>query len=164
MKVFPSYYAYLFITEALGFSRSNRIANLYPGRQSNGSSITTAMGDVSSGQLASYGLWDLDGELNSELPSKLALLNLQIYNTTQAETDIRFNATFDISAYVRDPRQQVRIRRLQAPGADVKEGNQTLWAGQSYATGLATGDIREEVVEGPLINVQASEAALVFLV
>lgn len=163
VKVFPSYYAYLFVTEALGVSKYNRIANIFPGRQANGSSITTAMGDVSSGQLVSYGLWDLDGERGSALPSKLALLNLQIYNTTQAGTDIRLNGTFDISAYVRDPRQQVRIRRLQAPGADVKEGNQTLWAGQSYATGLATGDIREEIVEGPLINVQASEAALVFL-
>lgn len=163
VKVFPSYYAYLFITEALGFSKSNRIANIYPGRQANGSSITTALGDDSSGQLVSYGFWDLSGPLNSEYPSKLALLNLQIYNTTQAGTDIRPNATFDISAYVKDLKQQVRIRRLQASGADVKEGDDTLWAGQKYGTGLATGGIREELVEGPLVHVQASEAALVFL-
>lgn len=163
VKVFPSYYAYLFVTEALGFSKSTRIANLFPGRQANGSTNTTQLGDVSSGQLVSYGFWDLDGPLKTRYPSKLALLNLQIYNASQTGTTVRPNATFDISAYVKDPGQRVKIRRLQAPGADIIEGNATLWAGQNFGSGSPIGQVKEEIAPGPLVNVRASEAALVFL-
>ncbi|RXW24284.1 hypothetical protein EST38_g1587 [Candolleomyces aberdarensis] len=133
VKVFPSYYAYLFITEAIGKSKSVQIANLYPGRQSNGSSITTALGDVSAGQLVAYGLWDKGGPLKDEFPSKLALLNLQIFNKTQ--DIVRPRASIDISAFIRTPGQQIRIRRLQAPGADVKDGNANFNREASYEDG-----------------------------
>ena len=162
IKVFPSYYAYLFITEAIGKSKSVQIANVYPGRQANGSSITTALGDVSAGQLVAYGLWDKDGPFKEESPSKLALLNLQIFNKTQ--DIVRPKASIDISAFIETPGQRISIRRLQAPGADVKEGSETTWAGQSYGSGLASGEIREEISTNPLVTLQASEAALVSLV
>ena len=80
VKVFPSYAAYLFVAEMLGTSGDLQIANLYPGRQANGSTITPALGDTSEGQISVYGLWD---EAKPEYPSKFAVLNLEIYNVTQ---------------------------------------------------------------------------------
>ncbi|KAJ3514586.1 hypothetical protein NLJ89_g2287 [Agrocybe chaxingu] len=161
IQVFPAYSTYLFITEALGFSRNLRIANLYPGRQANGSSITTELGDTSAGQLVAYGFWDEDAPTSRSFPTKLALLNLEIFN--QTNTGARPSSQFDISAFRRDEKRPVRIRRLQAPGADVKGGNVTTWAGQIFSTGKATGDLVEETQRESTISLQASEAALVFL-
>ncbi|KAF5371822.1 hypothetical protein D9615_009550 [Tricholomella constricta] len=158
--VFPSYSAYLFVAETLGHSKSLRIANIYPGRQANGSTITTALGDKSEGQLVAYGFWD-DKPSGHEFPSKFALLNLQIYNQTQ--TIPRPIATFDISGYLKNARRAVTVRRLTAPGADIKEANVTTWAGQHFASGLAAGKFMEEKVSGGRIVVKASEAVLVIL-
>ncbi|KAF8071703.1 glycoside hydrolase family 79 protein [Lyophyllum atratum] len=161
IKVFPSYSAYIFVAETLGHSKSLRIANIYPGRQANGSSITTAMGDKSEGQLVAYGLWDDKLPSGHKYPSKLALLNLQIYNQTQ--TIPRPVSTFDISSYLENPHAAVTVRRLTAPGADIKEANVTTWAGQNFATGLADGKFVEEKVSGGKIAVKASEAVLVIV-
>ncbi|KAF9468152.1 glycoside hydrolase family 79 protein [Collybia nuda] len=161
VKVFPSYSAYLFVAETLGHSKSLRIANIYPGRQANGSTITTALGDKSAGELVAYGFWDDALPTRHRFPVKLALLNLQIYNQTQNIP--RPVSTFDISAYKQDPSSQVTIRRLTAPGADVKEANVTSWAGQTFAQGIASGKVIEEKVRGGRISVSASEAVLVFL-
>ncbi|KAF8149874.1 glycoside hydrolase family 79 protein [Crassisporium funariophilum] len=161
IQVFPSYLSYLFIGEALGHSKNLQIANLYPGRQANGSSITTALGDESAGQLVAYGFWDSNLPSAHKFPAKLALLNLQIFNQTQ--TIPRPLATFDISAFRQDIRRPFTIRRLQGPGADVKAGNVTTWAGQVYSSGSATGKLVEEKQVSSQIEVQASEAVLVFL-
>ncbi|KDR76300.1 hypothetical protein GALMADRAFT_247654 [Galerina marginata CBS 339.88] len=161
IQVFPSYSAYLFVTEALGHSTSLRIANLYPGRQANGSSITTALGDQSAGQLVAYGFWDTEQPSSKAFPTKLALLNLQIFNQTQAGP--RPTAEFDISAFRKDVHRPFTIRRLQAPGADVKLGNVTTWAGQSFSSGVAVGALKEEKQSNSVISVQASEAVLLFL-
>ncbi|KAL0580465.1 hypothetical protein V5O48_001535 [Marasmius crinis-equi] len=159
-QVFPSYSAYLFITETLGHSRSLRIANIYPGRQSNGSTVTTGGGDTSAGQLVAYGFWDAEGSSGLQFPSKLALINMQIYNQTSNET--RPSTEFDFSSYLPSPDTPVRVRRLQSPGADVKLGNQTFWAGQTFAsTGQAEGELKEETITGGKITLEASEAALV---
>jgi len=160
VHVYPAYSAYLFIAEALGTSKTLKIANIYPGRQANGSSITTALGDQSAGQLVAYGFWDESAATGRSSPTKLALLNMQIYNQTQAKP--RPSAVFDISAFLQSD-VGVRIRRLQAPGADVKNGTLTTWAGQTYSTGEASGRVAEELVTGGKIEVAASEAALVFL-
>lgn len=159
VKVFPSYSAYLFVAEVIGSSRSLRIGNIYPGRQANGSSITTEMGDESQGQLVVYGFWD--DSLSVDFPVKLALLNLQSYNETTEGT--RPSTTFDISEYLSESADSVAVRRLQAPGADVKDGNITTWAGQTYANGVAEGVLTEEKIAGGEIAVAASEAVLVFL-
>ncbi|KAL0954468.1 hypothetical protein HGRIS_003441 [Hohenbuehelia grisea] len=159
VKVFPSYSAYLFVAEAIGHSETIRIANLYPGRQTNGSTITTAGGDSSAGQLVAYGLWDDSAPSGTRAPTKLALLNLQIFNQTQ--TEARPSTIFDISDFV--GKRTVRVRRLQAPGADVKGANVTAWAGQSFESGVSNGKLREERISGGKITVQASEAALIFL-
>lgn len=161
VQVFPSYATYLFITEALGRSTSTRIANLYPGRQSNGSTITTALGDKSAGQLVAYGFWDDSQPSSRAFPTKFALLNLQIFNQTQSGP--RPSVQFDISAFRQDLRRPITIRRLQAPGADVKLANLTTWAGQSYSTGVAAGSLKEEKQVSSIIEVEASEAALVVL-
>ncbi|KAJ6531713.1 glycoside hydrolase family 79 protein [Mycena capillaripes] len=160
-QVFPSYSAYLFITETIGHSKSLRIANLWPGRQSNGSTITTAGGDFSAGQSVVYGFWEDSAQ---EFPSKIALLNLQIFNQTEAGP--RPTTTFDISAFLPPRQNSVTVKRLQAPGADVTFGNQTTWAGQTFAldsNGVAKGKYKEEIIKGGKIVVEASEAALVCL-
>lgn len=160
-QVFPAYSAYLFITETIGHSKSLRIANLWPGRQSNGSTITTAGGDISAGQSVVYGFWE---DSAHEFPSKIALLNLQIFNQTEAGP--RPTTTFDISAFLPPRQKSVTVKRLQAPGADVTFGNQTTWAGQTFAldsNGLAKGIYMEEIIKGGQIVVEASSAALVYL-
>jgi hypothetical protein len=160
-QVFPSYSAYLFITETIGHSKNLRIANLWPGRQSNGSTITTAGGDISAGQSVVYGFWEDSAQ---EFPSKIALLNLQIFNQTDAGP--RPTTTFDISAFLPPRHKSVTVKRLQAPGADVTFGNLTTWAGQTFAldsNGLANGQYKEDNIAGGKIVVEASGAALVSL-
>ncbi|KAF4571095.1 Glycoside hydrolase family 79 protein [Pleurotus pulmonarius] len=158
VKVFPSYASYLFVAEALGHSKTMRIANIYPGRQANGSTITTGGGDASAGQLVAYGFWDESLPSATRTPIKLALINMQIFNHTQTEQ--RPSTSFDISAFTRGP---VTVRRLQAPGADIKDANVTVWAGQTFENGLAKGRLREERITGGKIVVPASEAVLVTL-
>lgn len=138
-----------------------RIANLYPGRQSNGSSITTAGGDTTEGQLVVYGFWDDSLPSGNNFPVKVALLNLQIYNET--ETTTRPTASFDISSLLSSPGQEISIRRLQAPGADTLFANVTTWAGQSFENGTANGEVVEEKVVGGVVMVEASSAVLVNL-
>ncbi|EIW84073.1 glycoside hydrolase family 79 protein [Coniophora puteana RWD-64-598 SS2] len=167
-QVYPAYSAYLFVADAIGTSRTLQIANIFPGRQTNGSSITTAGGDASAGQLAVYGFWDEASSASAsagggaEYPSKLALLNMQIYNETDAAA--RPSVTVDISAYlpsgVRDT--GVMAKRLVAPGADVKAANATMWAGQTFAHGYAEGVYVEETVYGGRVEVEASSAVLVY--
>ncbi|RDB26372.1 Beta-glucuronidase [Hypsizygus marmoreus] len=161
VKVFPSYSAYLFVAEALGHSKSLRIANIYPGRQANGSTITTALGDQSAGELVAYGFWDDNMPSRHRFPVKLALLNLQIFNQTQ--TTPRPTSTFDISEYIQSPRRTVTVRRLTAPGADVQDANVTTWAGQHFASGVASGKLVEEKITVGKVVLKASEAVLVFL-
>jgi hypothetical protein len=83
-----------------------------------------------------------------------------IYNQTQTEE--RPSTTFDISAFVKNL-QSVEVRRLQAPGADVKLANVTQWAGQTFESGVASGERVVERVQGGEIAVAASEVVLVFL-
>lgn len=149
----------MFVAETLNHSKTLKIANLYPGRQANGSTITTALGDASEGQLVAYGFWDSESPSGNDFPTKFALLNLEIFNQTQATP--RPTATFDISDFLKSPQQPVTVRRLSAPGANIKEANITTWAGQNYASGLAAGRFVEEQISGGKITLQASEAVLV---
>jgi hypothetical protein len=122
------------------------------------------MGDKSSGQLVAYGFWDTSNPASSHnFPAKLVLINLEIYNQTQIGVEPRPNSTFDFSGLLRNQSRAVIVRRLQAPGADVKLSNVTQWAGQTFETGLARGKVVEETVTGGKIEVQASEAILVLL-
>ena len=86
---------------------------------------------------------------------------MQIYN--QTETEQRPSTMFDISAFMRNPKASVEVRRLQAPGADVKFANVTQWAGQTFESGVASGERVVERVQGGEIAVAASEAVLVCL-
>ncbi|KAG2347941.1 glycoside hydrolase family 79 protein [Suillus weaverae] len=160
IQVFPSYSAYLFVTEAIGHSRSLRLSNIFPGRQANGSSITTAGGDPSAGQISVYGFWDEKSSNSHNYPTKLALLNLEIYNQTDSYP--RPNITIDISAYLPKKDQEVMVKWLTAPGADVMSADLTTWAGQTFASGVAEGNIVEEKVSNGQVVVEASSAALVY--
>ncbi|KAG2140069.1 glycoside hydrolase family 79 protein [Suillus clintonianus] len=160
IQVFPSYSAYLFVTEAIGHSRSLRLSNIFPGRQANGSSITTAAGDPSAGQISVYGFWDEISANSHDYPTKLALLNLEIYNQTDSYP--RPNITIDISAYLPKKTQEVMVKRLTAPGADVILANATTWSGQTFASGVAEGNIVEEKVSNGQVVIEASSAALVY--
>jgi len=156
VNVFPSYYAYLFIADTIGTSRTTRIANVYPGRQANGSTLTTAVGgEDSAGQVSIYGFWEDD---DAEYPVKLAVLNMQIFNETQVEE--RPQLSVNISAFL-PPGAQSTVKRLQAPGADIKSGNVTTWAGQSFPQGVADGSFVEEDLNGDTITLPASEAVLI---
>ncbi|THV03197.1 glycoside hydrolase family 79 protein [Dendrothele bispora CBS 962.96] len=161
-QVFPSYSSYLFVTETLGTSTNLRISNIFPGRQENGSSITTALGDDSAGQLVVYGFWDESLPSGTDFPSKLALLNLQAFNATNG-TGERPSVNFDISNYLPSPDTIVTVRRLQAPGADVKAANVTRWAGQTFEEGVPSGELVQETIDNGLVEVEASGAALVIL-
>lgn len=156
--MFPAYSAYLFVSELIGGSRSLQAANIFPGRQSNGSSITTADGDPSAGQLSVYGYWD---QQNAKYPTKLAILNLEIYNSTA--TYPRPNVNVDFSAYLAYPGQTVTARTMIAPGAEIKYANMTTWAGQTFATGVAEGELVEEYITSGQIDVAASSAILITL-
>ncbi|KIJ67101.1 glycoside hydrolase family 79 protein [Hydnomerulius pinastri MD-312] len=156
IQVFPAYSAYLFVSELIGFSKTLRTANIFPGRQTNGSSITTADGDPSAGQLSVYGFWD---EPFAQYPAKLAILNLEIYNTTA--TYARPNVTVDFSAFLSRPGQEVTVKTLTAPGADIKYGNLTTWAGQNFASGVAEGEMVKQKIATGQIDVAASSAVLI---
>ncbi|KAG9314910.1 hypothetical protein JVU11DRAFT_4018 [Chiua virens] len=52
IQIFPAYPAYVFVSDLIGGSTSLKTANIFPGRQVNGSSITTADGDPFAGQLS----------------------------------------------------------------------------------------------------------------
>ncbi|KAJ4476206.1 glycoside hydrolase family 79 protein [Lentinula aciculospora] len=160
-QVFPAYSAYLFVADTIGSSRALKIANIYPGRQSNGSTITTAGGDTSEGQLVIYGFWDESLPSGTNFPIKLALLNLQIYNETQNET--RPIASFNISSLLASEDAEISVLRLQAPGADTQSANLTKWAGQTFENGTAKRLFVDEKVLGGIVTVEASSAALVLL-
>ncbi|KAF9236721.1 hypothetical protein BU15DRAFT_63767 [Melanogaster broomeanus] len=158
IQVFPSYSAYLFVSELIGGSKSLRTANIFPGRQAKGSSITTADGDPSAGQVSVYGYWE---ESSSDYPAKLAILNLEIYNSTA--TYRRPNVTVDFSAFLSTPGGMVTVKGLTAPGADIKYGNLTTWAGQNFASGVAEGGVEEEIITTGEVDVAASSAVLATL-
>ena len=84
-----------------------------------------------------------------------------LLQTEAGET--RPNATVDLSAYLPEGETTLRVRRMQAPGADVKEGSVTQWAGQTYGEGVAAGGLVEETLTGKNITVEASGAALIFV-
>lgn len=105
-----------------------------------------------------YGYWD---NPNAKFPAKLAILNLEIYNSTA--TYPRPNVTIDFSAYLAHPGQRVTARTMTAPGAEIKYANMTTWAGQTFATGVAEGALVEEYVTSGRIDVAASSATLITL-
>lgn len=148
------------MTEAIGYSNSLRLSNIFPGRQADGSSVTTAGGDPSAGQISVYGFWDEKSTNSYDYPTKLALLNLELYS--QTDTYPRPDTTVDISAYLPKNAQEVTVRWLTAPGSDVLSASLTTWAGQTFASGVAEGNIVEEKVSNGQVVVKASSAALVY--
>ncbi|KAF8432194.1 hypothetical protein L210DRAFT_3414281, partial [Boletus edulis BED1] len=139
VQVFPAYSAYLSVSELIGGSTSLQTANIFPGRQVNGSSITTAEGNPSAGQLSVYRYWDSS---NAKYPAKLGILNLEMYNSTATYPCL--NVTVDFLAYLAYPGQVATARTMTAPGTDIKETNVMMRAGQTFATGVAEGIMVEE--------------------
>ncbi|KIK93270.1 glycoside hydrolase family 79 protein [Paxillus rubicundulus Ve08.2h10] len=53
------------------------------------------------------------------------------------------------------------LERLTAPGAGIKYGNLTTWAGQNFASGVADGEVVEEKITTGQVDVAASSAILI---
>jgi len=74
----------------------------------------------------------------------------------------RSNITINISAYLPKRNQEIKVKRLTAPGADVMSGDLTTWAGQTFNSGVAEGSIIEETISDGEVVLEASSAALVY--
>ena len=87
---------------------------------------------------------------NDDCLSKLALLNMKPYygNTTDDYT-----VSFDIGG-------KGSLKRMTAPVVDEKDSSAVTWAGQSFMTGEAEGEMETADVEG-VVKVRGSEAVLI---
>jgi hypothetical protein len=83
---------------------------------------------------------------------KIVALNLEFFNATTPRPEAQ---SIDVSSILG---QDLRVRRLTGSSSDVT-GNVT-WAGQSFDTGLAVGDIIMESSTG-VVSVGASEAVII---
>ena len=91
----------------------------------------------------------------------MVLLNTAIRNETtpEAEADA-ISISVDLSPYVR--RGGGTVKRMTSPGLDSKDSGAALWAGQSYASGVANGTETIERLERGIVTVGGSEGVLVF--
>ncbi|KZO93539.1 glycoside hydrolase family 79 protein [Calocera viscosa TUFC12733] len=140
----PSYVAFLLLAEAIGASSKSRIAPLTP------------PGDLEA-SLGAYAIWD--DALNTTAPSRLVLLNMDIFNLTSPSP--RPAVTVDLTPLVGS--KSVTLKRMTAPGLDEKDATAVTWAGQQFANGTAVGQESVETVAAGNVSVSASEGVLVFL-
>ncbi|KZT52421.1 glycoside hydrolase family 79 protein [Calocera cornea HHB12733] len=140
----PSFVAYLLLAEAIGASNKTRIAPV------------TAPGDLGS-TLGAYAIWD--DAVNATAPSRLVLLNMDIFNITSPSP--RPAVTIDLSPLV--GQGSVTLKRMTAPGLDENDPTAVTWSGQQFYNGTAVGQESVETAAAANVTVQASEGVLVFL-
>lgn len=150
----PSFVAYLLVAEAVGSSKTSSISYIpalqgYP-------------------QLAAYAIYD--SSISSTRVSRLAVLNLSPATSNGTTTDsvgdvVSQNVSIDLTEFVLGKESgEVRVKRMTAPGLEVTNTSQVTWAGQSYVSGEPDGtEIVEQLEQGNVVNVRASEGVLVFL-
>ena len=141
----PSFVAYLLIAEAVGSSGKSQISLLpsLPGLP----------------QLAAYAIWDPAARASG--PARLALLNLAVRNVTStAAEQAEAAVSIDLSGLVQ-PHKNATVKRMTAPGLDSKDSSTSIWAGQSFEHGTASGEEVIEGLKGGVVTVQGSEAVLV---
>ena len=83
---------------------------------------------------------------------KIVALNLEFFNATTPRPEAH---SIDVSSVLG---RDLNVRRLTGSSSDVT-GNVT-WAGQSFDTGLAVGDVIMESSTG-VVSVGASEAVII---
>lgn len=93
-------------------------------------------------------------------PARLVLLNLAVKNVSGAAD--AGEVVVNLSAWTRAG-SGVRVKRMTAPGLDSKDSGATLWAGQSYENGTASGvEVVESLAADGSVRVRGSEGVLVF--
>lgn len=86
---------------------------------------------------------------------------MAIRNETTSDADAEELAvSVDLSPYIRGA--EAKVKRLTSPGLDSKNSSAALWAGQSYANGIASGIETVEKLKNGLVRVAGSEGILVF--
>ncbi|KAI0065099.1 hypothetical protein BV25DRAFT_1822212 [Artomyces pyxidatus] len=140
----PSFVAYLLIAEAVGASGASRI---------------TLVDIAQHPDLAVYIIWD-----NQSL-SRLVILNMAHRNiTTTPDEAAAVAVTVHLSNILgENGGDQVKVKRLTAPGMDSTDAAATAWAGQTYFNGTATGDETIEGLDQGRVEVGGSEGVLVLL-
>jgi hypothetical protein len=93
------------------------------------------------------------------------LLNLAVKNVSGAAD--AGEVVVNVSAWTRAGENgsggEVGVKRMTAPGLDSKDSGATLWAGQSYENGTASGtEVVERLAADGTVRVRGSEGVLVF--
>lgn len=129
-RTLPTYVGLLFLAEAFATE----------GTQVRVLDLPTDIGDY----FAAYAFY------NDDSLSKLALLNMKPYygNTTDD-----YSHSFHVGG-------KGTLKRMTAPAVDEKDSDQVTWAGQSFKTGQAEGEVETEQVHGK-VTVRGSEAVLI---
>jgi hypothetical protein len=111
-------------------------------------------------ELAAYAVWDPAVKENGI--ARLALVNTAIRNETLSTGSSDEVITVDVSEFVDRRRPAVRVKRMTGPGADSKDSDAVIWAGQAFTNGTATGPEEVEKPNGGRVTVRGSEGVLVF--
>ena len=112
-----------------------------------------------------YAIWD--PAVREDGIARLALLNLAVRNiTTSVEEADEMSISVDVATLARKGEagrvSQARVKRMSSPGLDSKDVSKVLWAGQSYESGVASGEEFIESTQDGRVTVQGSEGVLLF--
>ena len=129
-RTLPTFVGLLFLSEAFATE----------GTQVRALEVPESVGDY----FAAYALY------NDDKLSQLALLNMKPYYG---------NTTDDYTVSV-DVGSKGTLKRMTAPVVDEKDSNLVTWAGQSFKSGEASGEVQTEEVDG-VVNVRGSEGVLI---
>jgi hypothetical protein len=132
--VYPTYYSWLFMAEVLGDISSPTILEL------------SAFG---SSTLAAYAIY------NGSRLSKIVVLNLAFFNGTSSERPIQ---AIDLSGVLGRILSVTRLTGTSSASTSVED---TIWAGQTYATGKADGTRVTEKCYNGLVQIAASEGIII---
>ncbi|KAG8706434.1 hypothetical protein FRC08_001073 [Ceratobasidium sp. 394] len=128
------------LAEAIGKSRSSQIVHVQP------------PANVSQERFAAYAIYE-----HKKL-ARVALINFSQFNKSTAA-----NPTPGVRVRIRGSANNMRLKRMAAPGLDERNADFVTWAGQAYTNGTASGKFDVERVSNGVVWVRDSEAVLVFL-
>lgn len=90
----------------------------------------------------------------------IVLVNQEVFNSSSAAAGQRSSATFQLPAELCGAKAKVSVQRLTAAGAEVRDG--ISFGGRTVALdGRITGKVVKEQVQNGVVQVKASEAALI---
>ncbi|KAF2830929.1 hypothetical protein CC86DRAFT_283500, partial [Ophiobolus disseminans] len=136
----PLYYGNLFVAKALG------------------DADVQVVPIVNTTSLAGYAIYSSKGR-RATLQS-IALVNMEVFNSTSTPTSSRLSARFKLPAELSGKKSKASVQRLSAAGAEVRDG--ITFAGQTVALdGKINGKCQTEDVKDGVVGVRASEAVLI---